>query len=57
MLEGNQKRIEKAAGTEYKLPVLYYPQLLGLALGFGARELGMQLNRIKAKDLIARVGA
>jgi heterodisulfide reductase subunit B len=57
MFEGNQKRIEKAAGTEYKLPVLYYPQLLGLALGFGAKELGMQLNRIKAKDLIARVGA
>jgi len=57
MLEGNQKRIEKAAGREYKLPVLYYPQLLGLALGFGAKELGLQLNRIKAKELIARVGA
>ncbi len=57
MLEGNQKRIEKAAGTEYKLPVLYYPQLLGLALGLDAKEVGLQLNRIKAKELIARVGA
>jgi heterodisulfide reductase subunit B len=57
MFEGNQKRIEKAAGREYKLPVLYYPQLLGLAMGFDARDLGFQQNRIKAKELIARVGA
>jgi heterodisulfide reductase subunit B len=57
MLEGNQKRIEKAAGREYKIPVLYYPQLLGLAMGFGANELGFQLNRIKAGELVARVGA
>jgi heterodisulfide reductase subunit B len=56
MLEGNQKRIEKAAGREYKLPVLYYPQLLGLAMGFDVKELGFQLNRIKAKELLARVG-
>lgn len=56
MLEGNQKRIEKAAGREYKLPVLYYPQLLGLAMGFDVRELGFQLNRIKAKELLDRVG-
>jgi heterodisulfide reductase subunit B len=57
MLEGNQKRIEKASGREYKLPVLYYPQLLGLAMGFDVKELGFQLNRIKAGELIARVGA
>lgn len=57
MLEGNQKRIEKATGREYKLPVLYYPQLLGLAMGFDVKELGFHLNRIKAKELLARVGA
>jgi heterodisulfide reductase subunit B len=57
MFEGNQKRIEKAAQREYKLPVLYYPQLLGLAMGFEPNEIGFQLNRIKAKELLARVGA
>lgn len=57
MFEGNQKRIEKVAQTEYKLPVIYYPQLLGLALGLGAKEVGFQLNRIKARDLLARLSA
>ena len=57
MFEGNQKRIEKVYGREYRLPVLYYPQLLGLAMGFGAKELGFSLNRIKARELIQRVGA
>jgi heterodisulfide reductase subunit B len=57
MFEGNQKRIEKAYGREYKLPVIYLPQLLGLALGLGHKEVGFQLNRIKARDLLARAGA
>jgi len=57
MLEGNQKRIEKAAGREYKLPVVYYPQLLGLAMGFGADDLGFSQNRIKAAELLSRAGA
>ncbi len=56
MFEGNQKRIEKVARTEYNLPVIYYPQLLGLALGLGGKEVGFQLNRIKADALIQRFG-
>jgi heterodisulfide reductase subunit B len=57
MMEGNQKRVEKAAGTGYNLPVVYYPQLLGLAMGFEPGELGFQLNRIKADGIVARAVA
>jgi len=55
MYEGNQKKIEKNFEVTYKLPVLYYPQLLGLALGISPDELGFKLNRVKAKDLLAKV--
>ena len=34
MFEGQQKKIEKKLDQKLKVPVLYYPQLLGLAMGF-----------------------
>ena len=52
MYEGQQKKIAKAAGLDLKVPVVYYPQVLGLALGFSADELGFKLNRVKPKDLL-----
>jgi len=55
MYEDNQRKIEAKFGVEYKLPVIYYPQLLGLALGFKPRELGFMLNRIKATQLIEKL--
>ena len=55
MYESNQKKIEKAYQTQYKLPILFYPQLLGLALGMEPDELGMKMNRIKANELLKKV--
>jgi heterodisulfide reductase subunit B len=55
MYESNQKKIEKVFQKEYKLPVLYYPQLLGLALGFEPDELGLKMNRIRTTDLVKKV--
>jgi heterodisulfide reductase subunit B len=55
MYEGNQRKIEKAFQTEYKLPVLYYPQLLGLALGLEPDELGMKMNRVKTTELVKKI--
>ncbi len=55
MYEGNQRKIEKTYQTEYKLPVLYYPQLLGLALGLEPDELGMKMNRIKTTELVKKI--
>jgi len=49
MYETNQRTIERRFGASYQLPVLYYPQLLGLALGFTPAELGFRLNRIRGK--------
>ncbi len=54
--EGNQKKAEKAFDMQFKIPVLYYPQILGLALGFEPDEVGFKLNRIKAKGLLEKLG-
>jgi heterodisulfide reductase subunit B len=57
MYEANQRRVEKAYETTYRLPVLYYPQVLGLAMGFSAEEVGIKLNRVKPGALIKRLRA
>ncbi|MFH1436632.1 MAG: CoB--CoM heterodisulfide reductase iron-sulfur subunit B family protein [Pseudomonadota bacterium] len=55
MFEGNQKKIEKIRETKYNLPVLYYPQLLGLAMGLSPDDLGFKMNRIKADALLEKL--
>jgi len=55
--EGNQKKIEREVGEVFDLPVLYLPQLLGLALGIDEKDLGFSLNRIKPKVLLEKMGA
>ena len=39
-----------------EIPVIYYPQLLGLALGLGPDELGFQLNMMNVKGLLEKAG-
>ena len=55
MYESNQKKIEKVFQKEYKLPVLFYPQLLGLALGLEPDELGLKMNRIRPTELLKKI--
>ncbi len=55
MYEANQRRAAKLHGITYDLPVLYYPQILGLALGFSMEEMGIKLNRVKPRELIRRL--
>ncbi len=55
MYDDNQKKIESTFGVSYNLPVLYYPQVLGLALGIEAKELGLNMNRVKTAELISRL--
>jgi heterodisulfide reductase subunit B len=45
-VEAYQKRVNKMFGTSYEVPVLYFTQLLGLALGCSEKELGLHRNLI-----------
>jgi heterodisulfide reductase subunit B2 len=52
MYELQQRRIEKIYDTRYNLPAIFYPQLLGLAMGLSAEEVGLPLSRVKSKKLM-----
>jgi heterodisulfide reductase subunit B len=51
-LELHQVRAEKRFGKKTKVKILYFTQLLGLALGIGPRKLGIQTNISDPMDLI-----
>lgn len=55
MFEQNQKKIEKTFGEEFNLPILYYPQLLGLAMDLPQEVLGLSINRIKLDSVMAKI--
>ncbi len=53
----NLDAFQEEAGKKYgdiSMPVVYFTQLLGLALGFSAKELGLQRNIVPAKKLLAK---
>jgi heterodisulfide reductase subunit B len=54
MYDSNQKGIEAEFETSYNLPVLYLTQLLGVAMGFDRKELGLNMNVVKTKDLLKK---
>jgi len=55
MYDDNQRKIESTFETEYNLPVLYFPQVLGLSFGLDRKELGFRLNKVKTKALLEKI--
>jgi heterodisulfide reductase subunit B len=53
--ENNQRLAGKRAGKEFNLPVLYFTQVIGLAMGLSEKELGFELNRIKVDRLAEKL--
>jgi heterodisulfide reductase subunit B len=54
MYDSNQKSIESEYDTSYDLPVLYLTQILGLAMGFDRKALGLNMNVVKTKKLLSK---
>jgi heterodisulfide reductase subunit B len=50
-----QKDIEKQFNKNFHIPVLYYPQLLGLALGFDEKSLALDKNFVKTDALLGKI--
>jgi len=57
MYESNQKKIETTFETKYEIPVLYLPQILGLAMGMDPKDLGFNMNRVRPKTVLEKLGA
>lgn len=56
MYDNLQRTIgERFRGAPYNIPVLYVPQLLGLALGLKPDELGFSFNCVSAEKLLKKV--
>jgi len=56
MYEDNQRKAEAKFETQYGLPVLYYPQLLGLSFGLDKNAVGLRFNRVKPDALLEKIG-
>jgi heterodisulfide reductase subunit B len=55
MYDTNEVRIEKMFNEVYGIPVLHYPQLLGLAMGLTPEELAFNELRVGTSKLIKQV--
>ncbi|MCS7114798.1 MAG: CoB--CoM heterodisulfide reductase iron-sulfur subunit B family protein [Nitrososphaerota archaeon] len=55
MFDLNQPRIERAFNEKFNMPVLHYPQLLGLAMGFSPDELAINELRVKPAELLKQI--
>ena len=55
-LDMRQKDIETKYNENYGLPVLYFTQLLGLALGCSAEELGLASLVVRPRGMLAGIG-
>ena len=52
MYDLNQPRIERTFNEKLGIPVLHYPQLLGLAMGFSPDELAFKQLRVDASKIL-----
>jgi len=57
LLDNYQGHIGRRGGKRFDLPVLYFTQLMGLALGIDVEDLGLRYNIIEPFTLLEKVGA
>ena len=55
MYDTNELRIEKLFNETYGIPILHYPQLLGLAMGICPEELAFNELRVNASNLLKQL--
>ncbi len=54
--DANQPRVERAFSESYGIPVLHYPQLLGLAMGIDPNELALNKLRVRPTSILRNLG-
>jgi len=56
-LEGYQPRVNKAFGTNYDIPVMYFTQLAGLAFGASPKALALDKQVVPCDRVVAAIPA
>ena len=54
-LDGYQEAVNKHFGTNYKIPILYFTQLVGLAFGIKPKKLGFGKEFVDARPALAKI--
>ncbi|MCW3981701.1 MAG: CoB--CoM heterodisulfide reductase iron-sulfur subunit B family protein [Candidatus Bathyarchaeota archaeon] len=54
MFDTNQPRIERLFKESFRIPILHYPQLLGLAMGLAPEELALKSLRVDPTQLVSQ---
>lgn len=52
-LDTRQEEIEQMYGTRYEMPIFYFTQLMGLAMGISPEKLGIRKHFVAADKLLA----
>ncbi len=53
-VDAYQTMVNKKYKTNYHLPVLFFTQLMGLAFGFGEKDLGLKTSLVPAEKALAK---
>ncbi|MGQ4910543.1 MAG: CoB--CoM heterodisulfide reductase iron-sulfur subunit B family protein [Candidatus Thorarchaeota archaeon] len=54
-LDLQQLDLKKSYGEDYNLPILFLPQILGLAMGLSEEEVGLSMNRVPAGPILSHL--
>jgi heterodisulfide reductase subunit B len=55
-LDGFQGAMNNSFKTDYRMPVLYFTQMIGLAMGLEAEALGIGQELVSARPALAKIG-
>lgn len=55
-LDAYQGEMNQYCGTNYHMPILFFTQLMGLAFGIDAKELGFGLELVSARNVLDAIG-
>ncbi|TFG22534.1 MAG: CoB--CoM heterodisulfide reductase subunit B [Promethearchaeota archaeon] len=53
--EFNQKEVNKNSNTNYNFPVFYITELIALAFGMNAEEIGLKYHRVKTDEILQKI--
>jgi heterodisulfide reductase subunit B len=54
-LDLRQDQINAYRGTNFRMPIFYFTQILGLSLGFNERELGLDKHNVSPKEILREI--
>ena len=53
--EFNQREVNKNSNTNYNIPVFYITELIALAFGMNAEEIGLKYHRVKTDEILQKI--